>query len=938
MLQLLHNEKTQQRIATNGVVARSAVSRGDGSATPSNMASARTSTGPRTGSLTGPRTGSLTGPLTRLLTDPRTESPAGFSAATLVPPGEDYVGCVEVCALRLVAEVPRDMRTIARTVMWPLTHEWCPGNLSVSGVVCCHVASHLRLMAFGTSDGLVHMCTLSDMSSVTVMRHGEEVLGACASAVCILLCGRVAWAIGANIMVMDSMSTQTTVFVPAKTAAGTLAAVTTMAGLFGGQGLVWGASDGGVRMCLLNMDMPAQRYEPPLDSPVHIVVAAHDDSMVLAVGASGLVRIYCAVTGTRAHDLVLRQAPGDTSAIPHASAAAFAPDSHVCVVGYMDGSLRVWDTVHGTCTATIHPAGNTGGDPCITSVCVLGNSRVNHPEEFDSSAMCGRVAPALGSYRYTGIAAGTATGRVVFWPWYRGHGLVMHSEHSVVAHEYAHRTPVIATAGSTNTLLCMGADGSMAFVAASSDRLPPANFMCMDTEAPGPKLVSGTAVSAAPPVANLEPQLAPGTAVPAAVPATVPAVPSIVPVVPEGGDADAVLRSIRTDQGGTRRMSLVGYVHVDAVLAVSLPSAPSKSLRIVVAHGPAVVQYTERLHMAYVLVGPGSGNGARLFGGVARICASDCGRFLAIFDHGGQMLVFDGCRFAGATALLATYILDMTAAHVYAEADSATVLISTHDRMLVIRPCSPMSDTHLAMKTQVSCIGSCSMGAGAIMYGCVDGTLCRANFGSSTPAGAKAARVKAAGGKAAGGKSVDAESAGANDADAKEKNQSRPSCDVLCRLGGAVTCLAPCTLDGNVCTVVGAANGSILFWHHRLPHKNWLTAVADGAPIKAVSVREDLAVYAAQTEECVYLGSLVRTAVFLQCFRPIVGPILSTRVFLNWNGEAHLALVAYYGRVQTWNIGAAVAASRHGSKDMPQQQNNGEQEDKDEDEDEDAFV
>ena len=386
------------------------------------------------------------------------------------------VRCPQVRAGALTYLVePQVIATPAQA--WPLaaSRECAWGRLPAAGnVVCCHSA--FGMLAFCTADGAMSLCGTADVKQVQTVPARRSCQAPPPSSVCVLTSARVAWAIDGCVFVADRDLSQTVVSVPCRVADGSCAQITSIVGLFAGCAMAWGTSDGSVYMSLVNMDMPVRRCTPCLGSAVLKLAASADDALLLAVAASGLVRIYDAVGGSAVRDLV-REPPKTPRAgqTAWACTAAFAPDSCLCVIGYTDGSVDVWDTHQGMRVGTVHAPPPAEWSYHVTDVCVLpsASSSAAHRNEFVWSSTAAASEP-IGSYGYTGIAAGTVSGAILFWPWFRGRGVVLQGQQSTVASQHRRHVPVVSLTGDASTLLCAFADGTLSF--AGSSHAAPTGF------------------------------------------------------------------------------------------------------------------------------------------------------------------------------------------------------------------------------------------------------------------------------------------------------------------------------------------------------------------------------------------------------------------------------------------------------------------------------
>jgi WD40 repeat protein len=345
---------------------------------------------------------------------------------------------------------------------------WFSRLPGAGNVACCDIG--WGRLVFGTDDGKVYVCMTADLADVHTVpeRHGLPAVPA--STACVLTGDRVAWSLDGCLLVADRRLTRTTLYVPHRQSDGKLAQILCITGVFSGTGAAWGSSDGTVRVCLVDMDMPSRMCRPTMNAAVVKIAASADDALLVAVSASGQVRIYDTLTGHMVRELGRDQA-AHKSDTARACVATFAPDSCLCVVGYTDGLMEIWDTVHAVCVASVQPPlVGTGGSGRITQLCVLGRARTSTPAADDAGwgSLTGHASLPVGSYHeYSGIAAGTASGAVLFWPWCRGRGMVAHGERSIVANQYVRRVPVVGMASSGHTLMCVYADGGAAFVGSS---------------------------------------------------------------------------------------------------------------------------------------------------------------------------------------------------------------------------------------------------------------------------------------------------------------------------------------------------------------------------------------------------------------------------------------------------------------------------------------
>jgi hypothetical protein len=342
---------------------------------------------------------------------------------------------------------------------------WFSRLPGAGNVACCDIG--WGRVVFGTDNGKVYVCMTADLADVHTVpeRHGLPAVPA--SAACVLTGDRVAWSLDGCLLVADRRLTRTTLYVPHRQSDGKLAQILCMTGVFSGTGAAWGSTDGTVRVCLVDMDMPSRMCRPTMNAAVVKIAASADDALLVAVSASGQVLIYDTLSGHMVRELGRHHA-ANKSDTARACVATFAPDSCLCVVGYTDGMVEVWDTVHAVCVASVQPPlVGTGDSSRITQLCVLGRARASTPAADDAGwgSLTGHASLPVGSYHeYSGIAAGTASGAVLFWPWCRGRGMVAHGEHSIVANQYVRRVPVVGMASSGHTLMCAYADGGAAFV------------------------------------------------------------------------------------------------------------------------------------------------------------------------------------------------------------------------------------------------------------------------------------------------------------------------------------------------------------------------------------------------------------------------------------------------------------------------------------------
>lgn len=141
------------------------------------------------------------------------------------------------------------------------------------------------MAAFGTSDGHVRVCATADMGSVHTVPAGAGGFDGPPSGVRMPNKERVAWSLKGRVSVADRVTAQTTVYVPPKATDGKAPDILSMAGFCGGECLVWGASDGCVCTCLVDMDMLVRPCTPKLDSAAVHVAASSDDALLAGVGA-----------------------------------------------------------------------------------------------------------------------------------------------------------------------------------------------------------------------------------------------------------------------------------------------------------------------------------------------------------------------------------------------------------------------------------------------------------------------------------------------------------------------------------------------------------------------------------------------------------------------------------------------------------------------------
>jgi hypothetical protein len=324
---------------------------------------------------------------------------------------------------------------------------------------------------------------------------------------------------------------------------------------------------------------------------------------------------------------------------------------------------------------------------------------------------------------------------------------------------------------------------------------------------------------------------------------------------------------------------------VDVVLAVRSPRGGG--VRVLVAHGTVVVLYSDEA--ASVLIGPGSGNGVCLAGGVARICASECGQYVAVFDCARRMFLFDGYRFVGATDVHIIRVDKHAAVYVGVAGGGAaagagagaaagaggnvTVVVSTRERIVLVRPTAAEPVCGFTIEADVTC--AAAYDKAMFMYGCRTGMICVSDFLTQDNSGTRTS-----------------------------------SCDVVCKFGAAITCLAPCKVSDTTRVVVGLADGRVGVVCSDSVAKGWVTATGACTPVTALSVFADARIFAAVTRDFVYVGSLVHAGVCLQRLphSPSNTP-LSVVVYAHSDLHVRLATVDARAHLQIWNVDAAVRAA-----------------------------
>ena len=228
-------------------------------------------------------------------------------------------------------------------------------------------------------------------------------------------------------------------------------AITALASVFEGLGLAWGCADGTCFLSLVGsfMVICTVRAYPALRSAiVHLATSSNQGAVLCIAAECEHVRVHSTLTGQCTATLGLPLAKSSA----RATAGVFAPRHHrICVIGYNDCSVRVWDVICSACIGLIGveqgvpaclsdtwpapaPAPVTAlvltiglhMEPAATNTHGSGSSSViNGGSRSGSGGGSGRSVSSIestgfvpvDSMGYAGLLVGLANGTMLCWRW-----------------------------------------------------------------------------------------------------------------------------------------------------------------------------------------------------------------------------------------------------------------------------------------------------------------------------------------------------------------------------------------------------------------------------------------------------------------------------------------------------------------------------------------